>query len=122
LLGYGPWIVRERATGSFVGEVGIVDLHRDITPLIDAPEAGWVLSPAAHGHGYATEAVNAALAWRDANVAGNRTVCMIDPENVASIRVAAKCGFHEFGRTAYKDAAVILFERLSAVNEMSANT
>jgi RimJ/RimL family protein N-acetyltransferase len=34
--------------------------------LGSAPEAGWVMAPRAHGKGYATEAVRAALAWADA--------------------------------------------------------
>jgi RimJ/RimL family protein N-acetyltransferase len=59
------------------------------------PEAGWALVPSAHGKGHATEAVGAAIVWDDANLASARTVCMIDPENAASIRVAQKCGFAE---------------------------
>ena len=44
LLGFGYWVVRERATGRFVGEVGLADLRRDIEPRLGGvPEAGWVL-------------------------------------------------------------------------------
>jgi RimJ/RimL family protein N-acetyltransferase len=68
LLGYGYWAVREQASGRFVGEVGFGDFHRELTPPFgDTPEAGWVLAPWAHGRGYATEAVMAALAWATAN-------------------------------------------------------
>ncbi|HEY0776819.1 MAG TPA: GNAT family N-acetyltransferase, partial [Gemmatirosa sp.] len=67
LLGFGYWVVRERASGRFVGEVGLADFRRDVTPpLGGAPEVGWVLAPWAHGRGFATEAVRAALAWADA--------------------------------------------------------
>jgi RimJ/RimL family protein N-acetyltransferase len=55
--------------------------------------------------------VRAVLAWADATLGSPRTVCMIDVGNAASIRVAAKCGYGEWTRTAYKGADVILFER-----------
>ncbi|MDP3854619.1 GNAT family N-acetyltransferase [Phenylobacterium sp.] len=110
-MDYGFWTVREKAGGRFVGEVGFADFKRQMSPSFgDAPEMGWVLSPAAHGRGYATEAVNAALAWADQRFATGRTVCMISPENAPSLRVAAKAGFREFARTNYHDD-VILLER-----------
>ena len=112
LQGYGFWTLRERDTGRFVGEVGSADFKRDITPSLDgAQEMGWVLSRMAHGKGYATEAVTAALAWNEKRFPGARIVCMIDPGNAASLRVAEKCGFREFARTTYKETGVILFER-----------
>lgn len=112
LLGFGYWVVRERETGRFVGELGFADFRREITPPLDAPEAGWVLAPWAHGRGYATEAVHAALAWGDAHLAAPRTVCMISPDNAASIRVAEKCGYRELARISFKGEDTLLFERL----------
>lgn len=112
LLGFGYWVIRERATGRFVGEAGFADFRRDITPPLEgAPEVGWALATWAHGQGYATEAVRAVLAWGDAHLAAPRTVCMITPANAPSIRVAEKCGFREWARTAYKETAVHLYER-----------
>lgn len=112
LLGHGYWAVRERATGRFVGEVGLADFRRAVTPsLAGAPEAGWVLAPWAHGRGYATEAVTAMLAWSAAHLGAPRLVCMIDPDNTASIRLADRLGFREWARTTYHDAPTILFER-----------
>jgi RimJ/RimL family protein N-acetyltransferase len=112
LLGFGYWLVEERATGRFVGEVGLADFHRDLEPALgDAPEAGWVLHPDHHGRGLATEALRAALAWADARLPARRSVCMIAPENAASLRVARKCGFVAFARTSYKGAPTVLLER-----------
>lgn len=112
LQGYGFWIVRERETGRYVGEVGLADFKRDLTPSFDgAQEMGWVLARSVHGNGYATEAVRAALAWNAERFPGARIVCMIDPGNAASLNVAAKCGFREFARTTYKQTDVILFQR-----------
>jgi RimJ/RimL family protein N-acetyltransferase len=112
LQGYGFWTVRERDTGRFVGEVGLADFKRNLKPSFDgAQEMGWVLAKRVHGIGYATEAVRAALAWNAERFPGARIVCMIDPGNAASLRVAAKNGFKEFARTIYKDSEVILLER-----------
>lgn len=97
LLGFGFWVVQEKISGAFLGEVGYLDLHRDIDPPIQSPEIGWGLLPKFHGQGFATEAVQAALAWQPAW----QPVCLIHPENLPSLRVAEKCGFHETHRTTY---------------------
>ena len=113
MLGFGYWAVEEKASGSFVGELGFADFHRDIDASMQAvPELGWALAPAIHGKGYATEAVGAAVAWGDAHLASARTVCLIDPGNLASIRVAEKAGYHEFKRTAFNNNPSIFFERI----------
>jgi RimJ/RimL family protein N-acetyltransferase len=112
VMGFGYWVARDRATGRFVGEVGFADFKREIEPSLDgAPEIGWALAPWAHGRGLATEAVRAANAWGVAHFESGRTVCLISPENLASIRVAEKCGYKEFKRTTYKGQPTILFER-----------
>lgn len=111
LQGYGYWVAREKGTDRFVGEIGFADFKRDLTPAFgDTPEMGWALSPGVHGQGYATEAVSGALAWADEHFAGGRTVCMIDPANAPSLRVAEKVGFSEFARTVYREPT-ILFQR-----------
>ncbi len=112
LLGFGYWVVEEKDTSRFVGEVGFADFHRPLEPSFgDAPEAGWALAYWAHGKGYATEAVQAATSWSDTNLCAPRTVCMISPENVASLAVARKCGYREFARTTFREKPTILFER-----------
>jgi RimJ/RimL family protein N-acetyltransferase len=112
LLGYGFWAIEEKASGRFVGEAGFHDLKRDIEPSIEGvPEAGWALAPEAHGRGLASEVVQRALAWGDVTFSPARTVCIIDPENTASLNVAAKCGYREILRTTYHDNATILLER-----------
>lgn len=112
LLGFGYWAIEDQATRAYVGEMGFADYHRDIDPsLDDRPEMGWILSPAAHGKGYATEALMAIAGWGDAHLGARETVCMISPENAASIRVAEKIGFRETLRTTYKGDPVIIFHR-----------
>jgi RimJ/RimL family protein N-acetyltransferase len=112
LLGFGYWVVEERSSGKFIGEVGFADYHREIEPTLKGtPEIGWVFVPQAHGKGYATEAVRAVVAWGDGHFGPVRTACIVHPENLASIRVAEKCGYHEFRHTTYKGEATLMLVR-----------
>jgi RimJ/RimL family protein N-acetyltransferase len=112
LLGFGYWAIEEKGSRRFVGEVGLADFKREIEPsFAGAPEIGWALASWAHGAGFATEAVGAAVAWGDGHSAGARTVCLIDPDNLASIRVAEKCGYRDYARTTYRGQPTILFRR-----------
>jgi RimJ/RimL family protein N-acetyltransferase len=111
LLGYGYWAVEEKASGRFAGEVGLGMFQREIEPSYgDTPEGGWVLSPWCHGNGYATEAMQAALAWSDANL-HRATVCITAPENPASIRVAGKLGYIKYAEGTYKTWPTWFFRR-----------
>jgi len=111
VAGYGLWLIRERTTGRFVGEAGLADFKRDMSISFEgAPEAGWVLAPWCYGRGYATEAMTAVLGWADA-AAHLRTVCIINPLNVTSRRVAAKIGYREITRADYRGIKVIVLER-----------
>jgi RimJ/RimL family protein N-acetyltransferase len=112
VMGFGYWMVRETATDRFIGEVGFAEHRRDLTPsVVGMPEIGWVLTPAAHGQGFATEAVRAVVEWGDTHFGGMRTVCLIHPDNEPSLRVAEKVGYREYARATYKEAPTILLER-----------
>ena len=97
------------ATARFVGDVGITDFKRDIDPPLAALEAGWVVAPQAQGHGYATEALAAAIAWFERSQGAQPIACMIDPPNAPSRRVAAKHGFVEDRRAVYHGEEVMIF-------------
>jgi RimJ/RimL family protein N-acetyltransferase len=112
LFGFGFWVLRHRQDGRYVGDVGLAYFRRDIKPAYeDSPEAGWVLAPWAQHQGFATEAAHAAHDWLDDRFRPHRTVCIIEPENAGSIRVAEKCGYKEFARSTYKNTSIILFDR-----------
>jgi|SRR5579871_31557 RimJ/RimL family protein N-acetyltransferase len=112
VLGFGYWVVQEKLRGKFLGEVGFADYKRDLQPSLDGiPEIGWVLAPHAHGQGFATEAVAAAVAWGDSKFRERRTACIIAPDHPASIRVATKCGYQEFQRTTYHGHPTVIYVR-----------
>lgn len=111
-LGFGYWVVETRDDGAFVGEVGFSDYRRDTIPRFDGtPEMGWVLSPAAQGKGFAAEATEAALAWRDQHLPGGETVAIIQPEHAASLRVADRLGFVVEQTALYHEAPILLLRR-----------
>lgn len=94
LLGYGYWALTEKTSGRFVGDLGFADFHRVVEPPIRGiPEAGWVLASWAHGRGFASEALDAALGWLDGQTEHAVSVCLIAPENEASRRLARRFGF-----------------------------
>jgi RimJ/RimL family protein N-acetyltransferase len=110
VAGYGHWTVRTHADGRFVGEVGIMDSRRDTAPRSEGvPEVGWALMGRAQGHGYAREALGALFGWADARLP--RTVCIIDPANAASLRLATRVGYTVYAEGTYKDRATLFLER-----------
>lgn len=112
LLGFGYWVVEEKASAKFVGEVGFANYKRDMeSPVKQLPEIGWVLAAWAHGKGYATEAALAAIRWGDEHFSPSRTTCIVSPDNLASIRVAEKCGYRDLQLTLYKGQPTMVFVR-----------
>jgi RimJ/RimL family protein N-acetyltransferase len=108
LLGYGFLAVCERESGLFVGEAGL--FKRDLATA-EIPEAGWAFTRAAAGRGYATEAVGAVLAWADTRPQLARSFCIIEPANVASIRVAEKCGYRDPRPITHEGVSLLRYER-----------
>jgi len=115
VLGFGYWAVEEKETG-YIGELGFGHFKRDLHASVDTvPELGWALVPGVHGKGYATEALRAVVAWGEAHFESDRTVCIIDPGNDVSARVADKLGFREYTRVANADGDTkVLRERYRA--------
>lgn len=110
-LGFGYWVVEDRQTGEFLGEVGFADYRREIAPPLTGPEIGWVMAVPAHGKGLASEAVAAAVHWGDDNLGAQKTTCIIAPEHGASIRIAEKMGYSETLRTTFMAQPTIVLER-----------
>jgi len=111
-LGYGYWALEEKSSGEFIGEAGFADFQREIDPPMEGiPDLGWILATRAHGRGYATEAAQAMIAWGDRHLSFSRILCLVHPENQASLRVADKCGFRDPNLGSYKGSPTVILTR-----------
>lgn len=112
LMGFGYWVIERKDSGEFVGEIGFADFKRDIAPAMQGcPELGFALVPQFHGNGYATESADTVVRWADSHLSAPRTVCLIDPQNAASLRVVGKCGYEVFARGVYGGREALFLER-----------
>ena len=85
----GLWATIHKETGKFIGRCGLLpweidgELEIEIAYLID--KAYW-------GQGLATEAAKGILHYGFEQLNLSRLICLIDPDNIASQRVAEKIG------------------------------
>jgi RimJ/RimL family protein N-acetyltransferase len=100
VLGYGMFAVERRETGEMIGRVGLM-LHVDWPVDEHKVEVGWTLQRSAWGHGYATEAALASLAFGFDRVGLERIFSMTDPANVRSRGVMERCGLTLRGEVEY---------------------
>jgi RimJ/RimL family protein N-acetyltransferase len=87
LRGFGMWGVFERNTNRLAGRAGF--FQPATWPDF---ELGWTIGKEFWGRGYAPEAAKACLDHAFGEMKRPRVISLIDPENVASIRVAEKIG------------------------------
>lgn len=106
---WGPRHITRTFDGLVFGSIGFFGppapgsgLSSDGVPEV---EIGYGLVSDARGRGVATEAVRALLAHADAS--GVRVRASVLPDNAASIRVLAKCGFTEL-RGANEDGDLVM--------------
>lgn len=87
IRGYGFFSLERKEDGAWVGRVG--PWNPEGWP---APEVGWTLSPDHWGHGYATEAALASLAYARDVLGWRSVVHVIMDGNEASVAVAERIG------------------------------
>jgi RimJ/RimL family protein N-acetyltransferase len=87
LRSYGQFAVESKASGAFLGRVGLY--HPDPWPGI---ELAWALARTHWGQGFAPEAATAVRDWAFGTLGLERLVSVVIPANQASIRVAEKIG------------------------------
>lgn len=98
-VAYAKQPVIERTSGAIIGYTGVDSVVID---GIDRLEWGWRLVPEARGRGYATEAATALLAVAD-SLDDGEMLCLIEPDNHPSRRVAEKVGFRWWRRIDWMD-------------------
>ncbi len=97
LRGYCFWPVIRRADAMFLGLAGLKDGAPD-TPVAGGVEIGWRFAAHAWGHGYATEAAQAAMAHGFTDPAVERIGAITAAGNRASAAVMERLGMRrDFG-------------------------
>lgn len=107
--GYGLWATVLKETGAFIGRCGLlpwkVTSGRDGRPGLDGAdeypgddaqvevEVAYLLSQPYWGRGLGTEAARAIVAFAFDELHLDRLICLFEPENHASRRVAEHVGF-----------------------------
>jgi RimJ/RimL family protein N-acetyltransferase len=93
----GLWATIHKETGRFIGRCGLLPWTIDEQFEV---EVAYLLAKEFWGQGLATEAAQAILDYGFGKLGLHRLVCLIDRENLASIRVASKIGmtFEKEGR------------------------
>lgn len=84
-----PYLAFERQTARLIGSVG---LHRTDWQL-PKTEVGYWIRTGSTGKGYATEGVRALTTWALEQLGAHRVELVTDELNLASRRVAERCGF-----------------------------
>jgi RimJ/RimL family protein N-acetyltransferase len=89
--GFGLWAVERREDGRFLGFTGLTrpSFQAHFTPAV---EVGWRLAREAWGHGYATEAARAAVAFGFETLGLDEVVSFTVAANERSWRVMERLG------------------------------
>jgi ribosomal-protein-alanine N-acetyltransferase len=87
--GYGLWAMILKSTCELIGDCGLV---RQSVDGVDEIEIGYHVRRDLWGQGYASEGARACRGFGFANLAIERLISLIRPENLASRRVAEKNG------------------------------
>lgn len=112
ILNYGYWALDEKASGKFLGLVGFADFQREEPVGFSGdPEIGYVIDKSVHGLGYGKEAMIACMNWMDAHHPNRRTICMIEPGNTASLKIAERLGYVTYDEGVIDGTTVLLMER-----------
>lgn len=92
--GWSNWAVELRATGEFIGFVGL-SVPRRVLPFSPCVEVGWRLARAHWGRGYATEGALAALDCGFARLGLQQIVSFTALANLRSRAVMERIGMHD---------------------------
>ena len=105
--GFGLWAVEERASGKFIGFVGL--MRHDWPEGEHRTEVGWRLGRAHWGRGLATEGALASVRYGFEGLGLARIISITLPENAASRRVMEKAGLTYRGETRWRGHDVVWY-------------
>ena len=107
--GFGVWVLLERESGAMVGRGGIHWIDFAGGRIV---ELAWAVGSAHWGLGFATELAAAAVEWA-VELGHGGAVAMVEPANIASLRVAEKVGLRRGEEVEY-DGVPHLVYRIDA--------
>jgi RimJ/RimL family protein N-acetyltransferase len=87
--GFGLWATMLKETNEFIGRCGLLPWTIDGREEV---EVAYLLAKEHWGRGLGTEAARAILAYGFGELRLSRLICLIDPANEASVKVAMKIG------------------------------
>ncbi len=87
--GFGLWATIHNETGAFIGRCGLIPWTLEGRSEV---EVAYLLAKTYWGQGLATEAAQAILGYGFERLPVERLICVIEPENRASMKVATKIG------------------------------
>ena len=102
--GWGWWAVEVAETGQFIGFTGLDPVDED-APHLSGVEIGWRLAPQAWGHGYATEAARAVVAYAFGELDLPELLAVTGEGNTASQAVMRRLGMTEDPAAAFTDTS-----------------
>ena len=104
--GYGLFAVVLKSTGEVIGDCGLVRQEVEGESML---EAGYHLRRDHWGQGYATEAARACMEYAFRQLAAEKVVSLIAPENVPSRRVADRNGMHAERQVVFRGRPHLLY-------------
>lgn len=96
--GFGIWLLRRKGDTDVLGGAGVV-----IEDDWDTDELTWWLMPEARGHGYATEASRAIIAFAYDTLGWSRVQTFMRDENIRSHKMAQRLGGTKTDRQVFPD-------------------
>jgi len=111
--GFGLWAICLKGTNEVIGDCGLVKQIIDNRVEV---EIGYHIHKKLWGNGFASEAANACKTYGFHQLGLKKMVSIIDPDNLASIRVADKIGFTKESETYIFNKTHLIF---SGVNSKS---
>jgi ribosomal-protein-alanine N-acetyltransferase len=91
--GYGLWATIHKETGAFIGRCGLIPWKLEDEPDRLQVEVAYLLDKAYWRQGLGTEAACAIRDYAFEQLKLPRLICMVDPKNEASQKVAKNMGF-----------------------------
>lgn len=104
--GVGPWALIDKESAGLIGFCGV---SPEIVAGVEEANLGYRLASAYWNKGLASEAVKGILAYVFARKQCRSVVVIIEPEHVASLKVAEKAGFSEFDTIEFHGRPVRLY-------------